>query len=120
MLRHATRASGFTGLAVNHLDVLAGLGEVQVGHRYELDGEELSTMPPTTEQWAECEPTFRSFDGWPEVDWASVADEGYDAIPENARAYLDYISDELETPIYAVGVGPDRSETVVLERPFET
>jgi adenylosuccinate synthase len=118
MLRHAARANGFTGLAINHLDVLAGLDEVQVGHSYTLDGEELLTMPPTTEKWGDCEATLRTFDGWPDVEWAEVAESGYDAIPENARAYLDYIADELETPIYAVGVGPGREETVVVESPF--
>ena len=118
MLRHATRANGFTGLAVNHLDVLAGLDEVQVGHAYTLDGEELLTMPTTTEAWGRCEATFRTFDGWEDADWGAVAAEGYDAIPANARAYLEYLSDELETPIYAVGVGPGRDETVVVEDPF--
>jgi adenylosuccinate synthase len=118
MLRHATRTSGFTGLAVNHLDVLAGLDEVQVGHSYTLDGEETFTMPPTTEKWGECEPNFRTFEGWPEVNWDVVADEGYDALHENAQAYLEYISDELDTPIYAVGVGPNREQTIVLDHPF--
>ncbi len=119
MLRHAARASGFTGLAVNHIDVLAGLDEVNVGHAYELDGEEVLTMPPTTEKWGECEAVLRTFDGWPEVDWSEVADEGYEAIPENARTYLEYLEDELEVPIYAVGVGPGREETVVVEDPYE-
>ncbi|TYT63392.1 adenylosuccinate synthase [Natrialba swarupiae] len=119
MLRHSARVNGFTGLAVNHIDVLAGLDEVKVGHSYELDGEELEAMPPTTEEWGRCEATFRTFDGWEEVDWSAVAAEGYDAIPENARTYLEYISDELEAPIYAVGVGPGREETVVVENPTE-
>ncbi|MFQ3318765.1 MAG: adenylosuccinate synthase [Natronomonas sp.] len=135
MLRHSARVNGFTGLAINHLDVLAGLDEVKVGHSYTLDtdehssssnrndsrsddGEELFTMPPTTEEWAKCEANFRTFEGWDEVDWAAVAEDGYDAIPENARAYLDYIADEVDTPIYAVGVGPGREETVVVEDPF--
>ncbi|WP_246987699.1 adenylosuccinate synthase [Halorientalis marina] len=118
MLRHATRASGFTGLAVNHVDVLAGLDEVKVGHSYTLDGEETFTMPPTTERWGECEPNYRTFDGWTDANWDLVADEGYDAIPANAREYLEYVSDELDTPIYAVGVGPNREQTAVLEHPF--
>ncbi|ELY62879.1 adenylosuccinate synthase [Natronobacterium gregoryi] len=119
MLRHSARTNGFTGLAINHVDVLAGLDEVKVGHTYELDGEKLYTMPATTEQWARCEATFETFDGWPEVDWEKVAEDGYDAIPENARTYLEYVSDELDVPIYAVGVGPGREETVVLEDPYE-
>ena len=117
MLRHAARANGFTGLAINHIDVLAGLEEVRVGHSYTLDGEELLTMPPTTERWGDCEAELRSFEGWDDVDWAAVAAEGYDAVPENARTYLEYIAEELDTPIYAVGVGPGREETIVVESP---
>jgi len=119
MLRHASRANGFTGIAVNHIDVLAGLDAINVGHAYELNGEELLTMPATTERWGDCEPVLKSFEPWGEVDWSAVADEGYDAIPANAQAYLDYISEEVGAPIYAVGVGPGRDETVVLESPFD-
>ncbi|SIQ98225.1 Adenylosuccinate synthetase [Haladaptatus litoreus] len=119
MLRHAARTNGFTGLAVNHLDVLGGIDELNVGHSYEVDGEEIFTMPATTERWGRCEPNLKSFDGWPEVDWSAVVEEGYEAIPENARAYLDYISEELDAPVYAVGVGPGREETIVLTNPLE-
>ena len=120
MLRHAARANSFTGVAVNHLDVLAGLEEVKAGHAYELDGEEIETMPATTEAWSRCEPVFREFEPWPEVDWSAVAADGYDALPAGARDYLDYVSDEVGAPIYAVGVGPDRAETVELVDPFES
>ncbi len=118
MLRHAARANGFTGLAVNHIDVLAGLEEVNVGHAYEFDGEEILTVPPTTEKWGRCEAIYREFEGWPEVDWAAVAADGYEAIPKNARLYLEYIAEELGAPIYAVGVGPGRAETIIVEDPY--
>jgi len=119
MLRHAARVNGFTGLAVNHLDTLAGLDEVRVGHAYELDGEELLTMPATTERWGECEAVLREFDGWPDVDWSEVAKAGYEAVPENARRYLEYLEGELEASVYAVGVGPSREATVVVESPWD-
>jgi adenylosuccinate synthase len=120
MLRHAARASGFTGLAINHVDVLAGLDAVQVAHEYECepDGTTRRTMPTTTEQWGECKPVYRRFEGWPEVDWDEVARTGYDAVPANARAFLEYVATELDAPIYAVGVGPGREETVVVEDPW--
>jgi adenylosuccinate synthase len=118
MLRHATRSNGFTGLVINHIDVLAGLDEVCVGHSYDLNGEEQFTIPATTERWAECEPNLRSFDPWESVAWSDVATEGYEAIPANAKQYLEYLTDELNTPIYAIGVGPDRAETIELVNPF--
>jgi adenylosuccinate synthase len=119
MLRHAARTSGFTGIAVNHLDVLAGLDEVKVGHAYEFDGHEIETMPTTTEQWARCEPVLQEFEPWPEIDWTAAAEEGYGALPAGAREYLDYLSGEVGAPIYAVGIGPGRAETIELRDPFE-
>jgi adenylosuccinate synthase len=120
MVRHAARASGFTGLAVNHLDVLATLDVLRVCEAYDLDGERLETMPSTTERWADCEPVYREFDAWPDVDWRAAADEGTpDALPAAAREYLSFLADEVGAPVYAVGVGPDRAETVEVTNPFE-
>jgi adenylosuccinate synthase len=119
MLRHAARANGFTGLAVNHLDVLADLEELKVAHAYDLDGEELKSMPATTEEWGRCEPVLREFDTWEGTDWSAVAAEGYESLPGGAKEYLDYLSEELDAPVYAVGVGPDREETIELANPFD-
>lgn len=119
MLRHAARANGFTGLAINHLDVLAGLDEVEVGHAYELDGETVYSMPATTERWGDCQPVLRTFDGWPEFDPADVAEGGYEALPAAAREYVEYVEAELGVDAYALGVGPGREETVVRTNPFD-
>ncbi|MEF8781108.1 MAG: adenylosuccinate synthase [Haloferacaceae archaeon] len=119
MLRHASRTNGLTGIGVNHVDVLAGLDELKVGHAYELDGETVETMPTTTEEWARCEPVYREFEPWPDVDWDAVAEDGYEALPEPAREYLEYVSEEMGVPVYAVGIGPNREQTVVRTNPFE-
>ena len=118
MLRHAARTSGFTGLAVNHVDTLAGLEEVKVATAYRLDGDRVETVPATTERWADCEAEFRAFEGWPDAEWPAIVEKGYDAIPENARRYLEFIAEEVGADIYVVGVGPGRDETIVVERPF--
>jgi adenylosuccinate synthase len=115
MLRHAARVSGFTGVAINHIDVLAGLDDVKVGHTYTLNGQQRHTLPATTEEWARCEVEYRTFDGWPEIDPDEIT--GYETLPENAQQYIEYIEDELDTPAYAVGVGPGRNETVVRHHP---
>ncbi|PSQ18430.1 adenylosuccinate synthase [Halobacteriales archaeon QS_8_69_26] len=119
LVRHAARANGYTGLVVNHVDTLAGFDELQVCVAYDLDGERVETVPSETDRWARCEPRYRRFEGWPGADWGAVAEEGYDALPANAREYLDFLAGEVDTPIYAVGVGPGREETVVREHPLE-
>ena len=118
MLRHAARTSGFTGIALNHVDVLAGLDELRVATAYDLGGERLATMPTTTERWADCEPVYREFEPWPEVDWDRI--ETLEALPPAARQYVDYLSEELSTPVYAVGVGPDRGATVEVVDPWDS
>jgi adenylosuccinate synthase len=118
VLRHADRVSGLTGVAVNHVDTLAGIDPVRVCDAYGRDGRRLETPPAVTEYWADCEPVYREFDGWPEVDWAAVASEGYEALPDAARAYLEYVVGELSADLYAVGVGPDREHTLELVHPF--
>ncbi|MFC6786176.1 adenylosuccinate synthase [Halobaculum halobium] len=119
MLRHAARVNGYTGVAVNHLDVLAGLDELKVGHAYDLDGAERLSLPATTERWAECEPVLREFEPWAAFDPEAVAEEGYEALPNAARDYLEYLEAQLDTPVYAVGVGPDREQTIVRSNPWE-
>jgi adenylosuccinate synthase len=119
MLRHASRVSGFTGIAINHVDVLADLPELRVCVEYKLDGERLDTVPTTTQRWARCEPVYREFDTWSTGDWTGAAETGYDALPESARSYVEFVAEEVDAAVYAVGVGPDREETIELANPFE-
>ncbi|WP_435159948.1 adenylosuccinate synthase [Halorubrum sp. SY-15] len=119
MLRHASRVSGFTGVAINHVDVLAGLPELAVCVGYELDGEQIDTVPTTTGRWKRCTPLYREFDTWDAFDGAAVADAGYDALPEAAQTYVDFVADAVDADLYAIGVGPDRAATVELANPFD-
>lgn len=118
MLRNATRASGFSGVVLNHIDVLAGLDEIQIATAYDHDGTRRETMPPTTHAWDDCEPIYDTMSGWPEVDWNTVATDGYAALPDAARAYCEFIEDHLGVPIVAIGVGPDREQTIIRDHPL--
>jgi adenylosuccinate synthase len=60
---------------------------------------------------------YTPFAGWPDQDWASVAREGLEALHPNARRYLDFIADYLGLDLAAVGVGPSRDATIVLQMP---
>ena len=99
--------------------VTGRLDELKVAHAYGCDGETLETMPPTTEEWGRCAPEYRTFDGWPDVDWATVAEAGYDELPANARDYVDYVAAEVDADIVALGVGPNRGETIIRRNPFD-
>ena len=119
MLRYAARVNGFTGIALNHVDALGGLDELRVCETYELDGETLMEPPVTAAEWDRCTPEYGTLDPWPDRNWRKLADQEYDALPESARAYVEYVSTELGLPVYAVGIGPGREETIVLRNPFD-
>ena len=118
MLRHATRVNGYTGLTLNHVDALGGLKEIRICEAYELDGERSTEIPATTTEWERCTPQYRTFEPWADLDWTEVAISGYDTLPANACAYVEYVSDQLEVPVYALSIGPARAETIILENPL--
>jgi len=118
VLRTAARVNGYTALAMTHVDSLAGLDELRVCTAYERDGRRLNEVPMTAADWRDCTPHYEQLDTWPDCDWATVASDGYDALPETARTFVEFVSDDLGVPVAVIGVGPGRSETIVRENPL--
>ena len=109
IVKSAVRVSGLTSLAVTKIDTLAGLDKLKVCVGYKFDGEIIDYFPASLEDLAKCEPVYEEFDGWDD----SVADaRSYDEIPENAKKYLERISEFTGTRISIVSVGPKRDQTM--------
>jgi adenylosuccinate synthase len=114
-LRRSIELNGLTGLCVTKLDVLDGLEVIQVCTHYELDGQIIDRLPFGADAVARCKPVYETLSGWQDStfgirDWA--------ALPEAARAYLDYIEKQLGCPIDLVSTGPERSQTIVKRHPL--
>ena len=106
IVKSAVRVSGLTSLAVTKIDTLAGLDKLKVCVGYKFNGEIIDYFPASLEDLAKCEPVYEEFDGWDD----SVADaRSYDEIPENAKKYLERISEFTGTRI---SVGPKRDQTM--------
>ena len=109
IVKSAVRVSGLTSLAVTKIDTLAGLEKIKVCVGYKFNGEIIDYFPASLEDLANCEPVYETFDGWD----SSVADaRKYEDLPENARKYLERISEFTETKISIVSVGPKRDQTM--------
>ena len=112
-LRYAARLSGFQTLALTKLDVLRGLGEIPICVGYELDGQ-LHEEPPYEGQ-SRIKPRLEMLPGWVE----DLRDcRTYEELPENARRYVERIEELAGLRVTLVGVGPDRSESILRESPF--
>jgi adenylosuccinate synthase len=109
-LRYATRVNGLTGLIVTKLDVLSGIDPLNVAVGYlGAEGAMFDEFPYHQTILHKAQGEYVRLPGWHE-DISTARSMG--DLPQNARAYLDYISDFLGIPIVMVGVGPGRDEMI--------
>jgi adenylosuccinate synthase len=114
-LRRSIVNSSVSGLCITKLDVLDGLDTIRVAVGYRQDGG-LSPEPPTSvEGYAGIEPVYEELPGWRE---STVGITEYEALPCNARRYLERLAALVEVPIDMISTGPDREQTIVLRQPF--
>lgn len=112
VIRHARRVSGLTDLSVNSIDVLSGLETVKICTAYEYEGEMLTEYPANLNVLAKCTPIYEEMPGWSEdVTKCKSLDE----LPDNARHYLERISQLSDVTISMFSVGPDRTQTNVIK-----
>jgi len=114
-LKRSVQINGVTGLCITKLDVLDGLPEIRLGVGYRIDNEFRDVLPGGAAEVARVEAVFEDLPGWQE---STVGVTEFDALPANARRYLERLSEVCGVPIDMVSTGPDRKETIVLRNPF--
>ncbi|MCK5379573.1 MAG: adenylosuccinate synthase [Acidobacteria bacterium] len=108
--RHAIQTAGIDALALTKIDVLDGLKTLKVCVAYEGPGGELvETVPADAELLAEITPRYVDIPGWDGATEGMVSEE---TLPEGARAYLDFLEDQVGVPVALVSTGPRRDETM--------
>jgi adenylosuccinate synthase len=110
-LRYAVRVNGITSLALTKLDVLSAFAELPVCVGYRLrDGSETPHFPAHQSDFHHARPVWHTLAGWHEPLDDAVSRE---ALPEAARAYVEFVERELEVPVELVGVGAARERVLV-------
>ena len=104
--RYGCMIQGATQVALTCLDVLSYLDEIPVCTGYEIQGQ-VTKQFPVPALLEQAKPVFTVLPGW-KTDIRGVTD--YQALPVNAKAYVDFIEKEIETPIHIVSTGPKRHE----------
>ncbi|MFN2517652.1 MAG: adenylosuccinate synthase [Jatrophihabitantaceae bacterium] len=109
--RYATRINGVTDFVLTKLDVLTGMDEIPVCVAYDVGGVRHDELPMYQVDFARAVPIYETFPGWHEnISLARTLDE----LPRNARDYVAALEKMINAPISAVGVGPDRDETIAV------
>jgi len=114
--KHAARTNGVTQLVITKLDVLSGLEKLKVCTGYRLDGKDVRTIPSSIKSFDDVELIYDEMPGWG-GDISSI--RKYDALPSEARDYVERISDIVGAPISMISVGVERDAHIAMRNPFE-
>ncbi len=106
-LKYAIMINGVTQLVMMKSDVLDSFETIKACVAYKKDGVVLENVPFETEG---CEAIYKDIPGW-QCDLTGITDEK--DFPEAFKNYIQFLEDELETPITILSVGPDRAQTII-------
>ncbi|SFE97327.1 Adenylosuccinate synthetase [Bacillus sp. OV194] len=115
VVRHARRVSGLTDLSLNSIDVLTGIETLKICVAYKHKGEVINEFPASLKILGECEPVYEELPGWTEdITGAKTLSD----LPENARHYVERVSQLTGIPLAIFSVGPDRNQTNMVRGVF--
>jgi len=109
--RYATRVNGLTDLFLTKLDVLSSWDRIPVCVAYDIDGVRHDEMPMTQTEFHHAKPIYEFLDGW-QSDISGC--RSFDDLPKNAQRYVEALQEMSGTKFWAVGVGPGREQTIVV------
>jgi adenylosuccinate synthase len=114
-LRRSIVHSSVSGLCITKLDVLDGLDTIRICVGYRIHGTVNPEPPLNVEGYDGIDPVYEELPGWSE---STVGVTHYEALPGNARRYLERLQALVNAPIDLISTGPDREQTIVLRHPF--
>ena len=114
-LRRSIVNSSVSGLCITKLDVLDGLDTIRICVGYRINGVVTPEPPLSVGGYADVEPIYEEMPSWRE---STVGITDYEALPGNARRYLERLERLVDVPLDMISTGPDREQTIVLRHPF--
>jgi adenylosuccinate synthase len=110
VLKFAKMLSGIDSLVVTKLDVFDTQPEIKICTGYKYKGHALENMPADVETLMQVEPVYVTLPGW-QKPTPGIRD--VKELPEAARNYLNFISEQLRVEIGMISTGPERDATIV-------
>jgi adenylosuccinate synthase len=111
LLRMAVMVNGVTDLAVTIVDGLDERESLKICVAYDIDGERHEFPPATRSGWDKATPIYEELPGW-QTDTTKA--RSWDDLPENAKAYLNRLSELVGAPVSFIGNGPEREQTIIV------
>lgn len=110
--RSSARINHFSALIITKLDILDPLPEIPVGIEYELNGERFRDFPAEIESVERVKIHYRTMPGWQKPTYGC---QELSELPQRARDYLAFLSDQVGVKIAMVSTGPERQHCLWLD-----
>jgi adenylosuccinate synthase len=110
-MRYAQDVNGFDGVILNKFDILSGMDELKIAVAYEHpELGQINQFPWDPAVLAACKPVYKSFKGW---HGELPKHGGIEALPKEARDYINAIEELSGIKVVAAGTGPGRDEALL-------
>jgi len=106
-VRYTADLSGVAELSLALLDVLSGLGELNIAVRYRRDGRVVEDFDAASMDG--CVPEYETLPGWSED---ITGCRRFEELPAAAQAYVNRVEQLAGRPVGFISVGPERTQTI--------
>lgn len=110
-LKYAVMLNGATELIMMKGDVLDDFETIKICTGYEIDGEIVEYFP--FELNDDVKPVYVELPGW-KTDLTGIKNQN--EFPEELNNYISFIEDEMKIPVSIASVGPNREQTIFLDK----
>lgn len=109
-LKYAKRLNGLTGISVNHLDTIGKFDKIKICVAYDCNGVLTEDFSTNLKFLQSCKPVYKEFDG----NFGDLSGcKTFEDLPENAKAYINFIEEYTKTPVKFIGTGAGREAMIV-------
>ncbi|KAL8954900.1 MAG: hypothetical protein Q9193_007025, partial [Seirophora villosa] len=113
VLKYSCAINHYTSLNLTKLDILDSFPVIKVAVAYKdplNNNEELQSFPADLAVLDRCEVVYEELKGW-ESD--ITGKKAYGDLPEEARAYVEFIEEKVRVPVKYIGTGVQREAMIV-------
>jgi adenylosuccinate synthase len=109
ILKYSFRINGVSKIALTKLDVLDYLDKIKVCVGYKYRGKKLTEFTSDLRILQNCKPVYREFPGWQKPTKGVTS---FKKLPDKTKRYLDFISKQLQAPIFMISTGDRRDQII--------
>ncbi len=110
--RYSARLNHLSAFIITKLDILDHLAEIPVGIEYQYRGQRLEDFPSDIAALEGLKVHYKTLPGWQQPTFGLT---DYALLPQKARDYLRFLSDQTGVEIAMVSTGPERHQAIWLK-----